>query len=97
MPDRTPPPGARRPLGTGCPECDAPIDATYDRCPRCALPLRGPVATQLWHVDRALADLRAKEAELLERRGGLLARLLPMTSSRPWERPRPGSGPPRRC
>ncbi|MGV9599270.1 SCO7613 C-terminal domain-containing membrane protein [Streptosporangium sandarakinum] len=75
MPDRTPPPGARRPLGTGCPECDAPIDATYDRCPRCALPLRGPVATQLWHVDRALADLRAKEAELLERRGGLLARL----------------------
>ncbi|MFG1755179.1 SCO7613 C-terminal domain-containing membrane protein [Streptosporangium sandarakinum] len=75
MPDLTPPPGARRPLGTGCPECDAPIDATYDRCPRCALPLRGPVATQLWHVDRALADLRAKEAELLERRGGLLARL----------------------
>ncbi|MFF0248009.1 SCO7613 C-terminal domain-containing membrane protein [Streptosporangium sandarakinum] len=75
MPDRTPPPDARRPLGTGCPECDAPIDATYDRCPRCALPLRGPVATQLWHVDRALADLRAKEAELLERRGGLLARL----------------------
>ncbi|MFF0307151.1 SCO7613 C-terminal domain-containing membrane protein [Streptosporangium sp. NPDC004379] len=75
MPDRTPPPGARLPLGMGCPECDAPIDATYDRCPRCALPLRGPVATRLWHVDRALADLRGKEAELLERRGRLLARL----------------------
>ncbi|MEV4184049.1 hypothetical protein AB0J28_21745, partial [Streptosporangium canum] len=48
------------------------IVRAHDRCPHCALPLRGPVAAELWQLDRALAGLRAREAELLVRRGRLL-------------------------
>ncbi|MEU4536956.1 hypothetical protein AB0G15_19015 [Streptosporangium sp. NPDC023825] len=59
----------------GCPECSAPIAGTYERCPRCALPLRGAVAAELWRLDGALAGLRAREAELLIRRGHLLGLL----------------------
>ncbi|MGS2645356.1 SCO7613 C-terminal domain-containing membrane protein [Streptosporangium sp. G12] len=59
----------------GCPECSAPIAGTHERCPRCALPLRGPVAAELWRLDGALAGLRAREAELLIRRGHLLGLL----------------------
>ncbi|SFK94286.1 hypothetical protein SAMN05216275_14227 [Streptosporangium canum] len=48
------------------------IVRAHDRCPHCALPLRGPVAAELWQLDRALAGLRAREADLLIRRGRLL-------------------------
>ncbi|WP_207621233.1 hypothetical protein, partial [Streptosporangium minutum] len=48
------------------------IVRAHDRCPHCALPLRGPVAAELWQLDRALTGLRAREAELLVRRGRLL-------------------------
>ncbi|GHE34669.1 hypothetical protein GCM10017673_41870 [Streptosporangium violaceochromogenes] len=46
-----------------------------DRCPRCALPLHGPVAAGLWRIDQELAGLRAREADLLARREHLLGLL----------------------
>ncbi|MER5418794.1 SCO7613 C-terminal domain-containing membrane protein [Streptosporangium roseum] len=69
-----------------------------DRCPHCALPLRGPVAAELWQLDRALAGLRAREAELLVRRGRLLDLLRSErghpAGSDPGVRPAPaGTGP----
>ncbi|GAA3020635.1 SCO7613 C-terminal domain-containing membrane protein [Streptosporangium longisporum] len=69
-----PPPG-RPPMPVTCPECDAPLAGTYERCPRCALLLRGPVAAELWRLDRDLAGLRAREAGLLARRTHLLGLL----------------------
>ncbi|MFF3443141.1 SCO7613 C-terminal domain-containing membrane protein [Streptosporangium sp. NPDC002721] len=75
MHDESPAPSLRSPSGVSCPECSAPIAGTYERCPRCALPLRGPVAAELWRLDGALAGLRARETELLARRGHLLGLL----------------------
>ncbi|MEU8380551.1 hypothetical protein, partial [Streptosporangium sp. NPDC048865] len=72
MHDESPASSLRPPAPAGCPECSAPIAGAYERCPRCALPLRGPVAAELWRLDGALAGLRAREAELLLRRGHLL-------------------------
>ncbi|MDP9864686.1 MULTISPECIES: SCO7613 C-terminal domain-containing membrane protein [Streptosporangium] len=87
MRDQSPPPGPYRPLGVNCPECGTAITGGHDRCPRCALPLRGPVAAELWQLDRALAGLRAQEADLLAKRERLLGLLRA-------ERPGPaGSGP----
>ncbi|MFG6194604.1 SCO7613 C-terminal domain-containing membrane protein [Nonomuraea sp. JJY05] len=42
------------------------------RCPRCALPLQGPAAHELWQVDQALAGLRDQQARLQARRTELL-------------------------
>ncbi|MFI6742634.1 SCO7613 C-terminal domain-containing membrane protein [Nonomuraea sp. NPDC050451] len=42
------------------------------RCPRCALPLHGPAAHELWQVDQALAGLRDQQARLQARRSELL-------------------------
>ncbi|WP_329086833.1 SCO7613 C-terminal domain-containing membrane protein [Streptosporangium sp. NBC_01469] len=75
MHDENPASGLRSPSPVGCPECSAPIAGAHERCPRCALPLRGPVAAELWRLDGALAGLRAREAELLIRRGHLLGLL----------------------
>ncbi|MER5645927.1 hypothetical protein [Streptosporangium sp. NPDC002524] len=75
MHDERPGPSLRSPSRVGCPECSAPLAGTHERCPRCALPLRGPVAAELWRLDGALAGLRAREAELLTRRGHLLGLL----------------------
>ncbi|MEU4410512.1 hypothetical protein AB0F88_38920 [Streptosporangium sp. NPDC023963] len=75
MHDENPASSPRSSSPVGCPECSAPIAGTYERCPRCALPLRGPVAAELWRLDGALAGLRAREAELLIRRGRLLGLL----------------------
>ncbi|MFI7053414.1 SCO7613 C-terminal domain-containing membrane protein [Streptosporangium canum] len=74
------------------------IVRAHDRCPHCALPLRGPVAAELWQLDRALAGLRAREAELLVRRGRLLDLLRAErdrpAGSDPGVRPAPaGTGP----
>ncbi|WP_248960756.1 SCO7613 C-terminal domain-containing membrane protein [Sphaerisporangium perillae] len=41
-------------------------------CPECALPLRGPVAQELWRVDETLAGLRTQQTRLLARREELL-------------------------
>ncbi|MEU4234265.1 hypothetical protein AB0F17_59165 [Nonomuraea sp. NPDC026600] len=41
-------------------------------CPRCALPLQGPAAHELWQVDRALAGLGDQQARLRARRTELL-------------------------
>ncbi|MGV9771907.1 SCO7613 C-terminal domain-containing membrane protein [Streptosporangium sp. NPDC003464] len=87
MRDQSPPPGPYRPPRVNCPECGTAITGGHDRCPRCALPLRGPVAAELWQLDRALAGLRAQEAGLLAKRERLLGLLRA-------ERPDPaGSGP----
>ncbi|MFB9677430.1 SCO7613 C-terminal domain-containing membrane protein [Streptosporangium vulgare] len=86
MHDNGPAPSLRSPSRVGCPECSAPLAGTYERCPRCALPLRGPVAAELWRLDGALAGLRAREAELLTRRGHLLGLLARERA----ERERPG-------
>ncbi|WP_440068926.1 SCO7613 C-terminal domain-containing membrane protein [Streptosporangium sp. OZ121] len=75
MHDENPASSPRSSSPVGCPECSAPIAGTHERCPRCALPLRGPVAAELWRLDGALAGLRAREAELLIRRGHLLGLL----------------------
>ncbi|MFI6511716.1 SCO7613 C-terminal domain-containing membrane protein [Streptosporangium sp. NPDC050855] len=100
-----PPPG-RPPMRVTCPECDAPLAGTYERCPRCALLLRGPVAAELWRLDRDLAGLRAREAGLLARRAHLLGVLgseraragtagpvAPASGPSPAAASGPGSGP----
>ncbi|MFB9722841.1 SCO7613 C-terminal domain-containing membrane protein [Planobispora longispora] len=66
-----------------CPDCDLLLTERRDRCPRCALPLEGPAAAELWRLDRALAEVRARQAGLLARRGELLGILRE-------ERDRPG-------
>ncbi|WP_440103465.1 SCO7613 C-terminal domain-containing membrane protein [Streptosporangium sp. H16] len=75
MHDENPASSPRSSSPVGCPECSDPLAGTHERCPRCALPLRGPVAAELWRLDGALAGLRAREAELLIRRGHLLGLL----------------------
>ncbi|SEN93903.1 hypothetical protein SAMN05216267_101385 [Actinacidiphila rubida] len=60
----------------GCPDCGSPLGtAPGPHCRRCGLPLTGPQAVELWQLDRALADLSARRAGLLARRGVLLAAL----------------------
>ncbi|GAA4225802.1 hypothetical protein FHR32_002307 [Streptosporangium album] len=70
MPDQNASPGPS--AGVNCPDCGAVLIQEYDRCPRCALPLRGPVAVDLWQLDGALARLRERETALLARREMLL-------------------------
>ena len=50
-----------------CPDCGEPLPTTcrVDRCPQCALPLTGPLATRLWVVDQHLAALRGERVSLL--------------------------------
>jgi hypothetical protein len=50
-----------------CPDCGEPLPATClaDRCPRCALPLAGPLAARLWVVDQNLAALWGERVMLL--------------------------------
>jgi hypothetical protein len=49
----------------GCPDCHARFASGAARCPRCALPLTGPLAAQLWQVDQQLAQLGAERTRLL--------------------------------
>ncbi|MBG0826447.1 hypothetical protein HS041_01445 [Planomonospora sp. ID67723] len=71
-----PHPGPPLPSGeVSCPECDLRITGPQDRCPRCALPLRGSAAAELWRLDQALAEIRVREAGLLARRGEVLGAL----------------------
>ncbi|WP_431960561.1 SCO7613 C-terminal domain-containing membrane protein [Actinacidiphila sp. bgisy160] len=91
--DTTPPPHDR------CPACGAYLPATPPpACPRCALPLLGPVAEELRETDRALLRLDAERGRLIARRGQLLAQLRPPYPPAPWgTRPAPPrGGPPRR-
>ncbi|MFF7214175.1 SCO7613 C-terminal domain-containing membrane protein [Streptomyces sp. NPDC008238] len=68
-----------------CPACGAYLPATAPpACPRCALPLTGPVAEELRETDRALLRLDAERGRLLLRRGQLLARLRPPYPPAPW-------------
>lgn len=48
-----------------CPDCGAVLAAPVPACPRCALPLVGPVAAALWEVDLQLGRLRVKRDQLL--------------------------------
>ncbi|MFI7705712.1 SCO7613 C-terminal domain-containing membrane protein [Nonomuraea sp. NPDC049480] len=48
------------------------LQEPVSRCPRCALPLQGPAAHELWQVDRALAGLMDQQARLQARRTELL-------------------------
>ncbi|MFI0422835.1 SCO7613 C-terminal domain-containing membrane protein [Spongiactinospora sp. 9N601] len=59
--------------GGKCPGCGGPLEQAADACPRCGLPLRGPVAHELWQVDVAIAGLDGERARLLARRTELLA------------------------
>ncbi|MER5324846.1 SCO7613 C-terminal domain-containing membrane protein [Streptosporangium roseum] len=98
MRDQSPPPGSGLPPEVNCPECGVAVVGAPDRCPHCALPLRGPVAAELWQLDRALAGLRARETELLVRRDRLLDLLRSErghpVGSDPGVRPAPaGTGP----
>ncbi|MEU4096031.1 zinc ribbon domain-containing protein [Streptomyces sp. NPDC026673] len=89
----TPPPHDR------CPACGGYLPATAPpACPRCGLPLVGPVAEELRETDRALLRLDAERGRLIARRGQLLAQLRPPYPPAPWG-PRPGApwgAPPRR-
>ncbi|GAA2324639.1 hypothetical protein GCM10010149_92560 [Nonomuraea roseoviolacea subsp. roseoviolacea] len=63
--------------GMKCPDCGAALSGTgpqgpVARCPKCALPLRGPAAHELWLVDQTLAELRDRQARLQARRTELL-------------------------
>ncbi len=71
--ETTPPPHDR------CPACGTwlPATAPPPACPRCALPLTGPVAEELRATDRALLRLDSERGRLLVRRGELLALLRP--------------------
>ncbi|MFJ2030848.1 SCO7613 C-terminal domain-containing membrane protein [Streptosporangium sp. NPDC087985] len=68
----TPPDPPSPPAEVNCPDCGAALTRVYDRCPRCALPLRGPAAINLWQLDGTLARLRVRETELLAQRELLL-------------------------
>ncbi|MDX3240021.1 zinc ribbon domain-containing protein, partial [Streptomyces sp. ME03-5709C] len=85
-----------------CPACGAHLPATAPpACPRCAVPLVGPVAEELRATDRALLRLDAERGRLLEQRARLLVRLRPPRAPyppAPWG-PAPGprwGAPPRR-
>ncbi|GIH28740.1 hypothetical protein Aph01nite_70500 [Acrocarpospora phusangensis] len=58
-----------------CPDCGQQLTGPHNACPACGLPLVGPAATELWRLDVALADLRAREGHLLARREVLLRTL----------------------
>ncbi|GAA1014383.1 hypothetical protein Aple_079590 [Acrocarpospora pleiomorpha] len=58
-----------------CPDCGQQLTGSNAACPVCGLPLVGPAATELWQLDLALADLRAREGHLLGRREVLLTTL----------------------
>ncbi|GAA0385394.1 hypothetical protein Acor_79980 [Acrocarpospora corrugata] len=58
-----------------CPDCGQQLTGSYASCPNCGLPLVGATATELWRLDVALADLRAREGHLLARREVLLRTL----------------------
>lgn len=83
-----------------CPACGTPLPATAPppACPRCALPLVGPVAGELRETDRALLRLDAERGRLLVRRGQLLAQLRPPYPQAPWGAApgTPWGAPPRR-
>ena len=79
---------------TRCPDCAGALTAARDVCPRCALPLTGPVAGRLWQVS-------VQAAEVLRTRTELLAELrrLPAVTPAPPAAPRPPRArrhPPRR-
>ncbi len=71
-----------------CPDCRAERPPGSSACPRCHLPLTGPVATELGQVDRELVELDARLAGLEQERarlhgvrGQLLARRASLISA----------------
>lgn len=81
-----------------CPddECGRPLPTGATSCPACGLPLAGPVAAELWNVDRRLVMLQQRRAVLLTAlRAGAVARPpgaapgLPPHLPRQLSRPRP--------
>ncbi|MFI6325706.1 SCO7613 C-terminal domain-containing membrane protein [Nonomuraea sp. NPDC050556] len=48
-----------------CPDCGAVLAAPVPACPRCALPLVGPLAAELWEVDLQLGRLRVRRDQLM--------------------------------
>lgn len=56
-----------------CPSCGSPLPPDVLSCPRCALPLHGPVARELWQVDQEISALNARHAVLLHRLRGEIA------------------------
>ncbi len=61
-------------MTAACPDCRAERPPGGAACPRCGLPLAGPVATELGRVDRELADLAARLVNLDQERNRLFAR-----------------------
>lgn len=79
-----------------CPDCAAPLAPTDERCPRCGLLLRGPVAAELGHLDRQLAVLTGRRRDLLTRLRQDSVALPPSPAplpvvALPVDRPRPRS------
>ena len=50
---------------TRCPDCGTATDPRPRLCPRCALPLTGPVAGRLWRASVQAAEVLRTRAELL--------------------------------
>ena len=50
---------------TRCPDCGTALTPARDVCPRCALPLTGPVAGRLWRASVQAAEVLRTRAELL--------------------------------
>lgn len=53
------------PSTVNCPSCGFLLTARAAECPRCRLPLTGPVALALWQTDQQLAALQLRRTELL--------------------------------
>ncbi|MFR9755362.1 SCO7613 C-terminal domain-containing membrane protein [Streptomyces sp. TR06-5] len=61
-----------------CPACGRPLPDTHPpvaHCPRCGLPVTGPVADRLRHVEAELHRLDARRGALAAQRGSLLTQL----------------------
>ena len=53
------------PSTVNCPSCGFVLTARVPQCPRCLLPLTGPVALALWQTDQQIAALQLRRTELL--------------------------------
>lgn len=69
------------PSAQRCPGCAGSLPAGADRCPSCGLPLRGPLAAELWRIDWQLASLRARRTQVIGALRGAPADVAPDRST----------------
>lgn len=72
-----------------CPDCGVELRPPRATCPRCLLPLDGPLAGELARLTADINELDARRARLVERREEVLGRLRAMRPPRRGRRLRP--------